>query len=325
MGKRFVGIGLVALLVACGSSTPREGFDDGKDPGSGGNIAGGGDPGSIGGDKAGENPHADECQKMDIVFVVDDSGSMKEEQANLAANFPKFVSVLDQFKTKSGAQLDWRVAVTTTGRDVTYKMATPIGEIPASEKGDNGAFRMKSSCGPTQRWVPMSDSNAATEFSCLAQVGTGGPSIEMPLESLKLAFNDRMSDGTNKGFLRDDALLALVIITDEDDCSRTDDNFTIQNDVCETMPNVKPIGDYVSMLDAAAKGPGRWATAVIAGDKACTSSFGDAAEAKRLKQLVATAGKNGIFSSICEGDLTKGLEKALETFDGACKNFPPVR
>ena len=282
--------------------------------------------GPIGGKPAGENPKADECQKMDIVFVVDDSGSMEEEQTNLAANFPKFVGVLEGFKTKSGAKLDYRLAVTTTGRDVKYNIAFGTASIPLDEKGDNGAFRNKSSCGATKRWVDKGDKDASKTFSCLAQTGTTGPSIEMPLQALSLAFNERVTDGTNKGFLRDDALLAVVVLTDEDDCSRVDNDFTYSGDgQCDGMPNVKPVSDYVTMLDQAAKGPGRWATAVIAGDKACKSSFGDAADAKRLKDFVGLAGKNGTFSSICDGDLSGALQKALDTFDAACKSFPAVR
>lgn len=314
------------LVVACGGSSNREQFDDGTGNGTvgGGDI--GGNQGSIGGPQAGDNPKADECQKMDIVFVVDDSGSMKEEQSNLAANFPKFVKIIDDFKTKSGSKVDYRLAVTTTGRDINYTIQPPIAGFPPmaqSEKGENGKFR--NGCGLTKRWVEKADGDVASKFSCIAQAGTGGPSIEMPLEALKLAFNDRMSDGTNKGFLRDDALLATVILTDEDDCSRSDNNFTIQDDVCSTMPGVKPVKDYVSMLDTAAKGPGRWAAAVIAGQTACKSSFGDAADAKRLKEFVGLVGKNATFSSICDGDLTKALENALSTFDAACKNFPGVR
>lgn len=313
-----------ALITACGSSSPRDGFDEGA--GANGNAPIGGD-GTIGGKPAGDNPKADECQKMDIVFVVDDSGSMSEEQTNLAANFPKFVKVLDAFKTKSGSTIDYRLAVTTTGRDVRYKIELPgFGSFPSDEKGDNGAFKNTKSCGATKRWVDKGDSDASGVFSCLAKAGTKGPSIEMPLRALDLAFNDRVADGTNQGFLREDALLAVVILTDEDDCSRVDNDFTYQGDgSCETMPNATPIPEVVTMLDTAAKGPGRWATAVIAGDKSCKSSFGEAAEAKRLKSFVAAAGKNGAFSSICDGDLSGALQKALDTFDAACKSFPPVR
>lgn len=313
---------LLLTVAACGSSDGRQEFVSGTEPGPG--IAG--PSGDLGDGQPVDPEQTDECQKMDIVFVIDDSGSMQEEQTNLAANFPKFVQVLDQFRTKSGSKVDYRLAVTTTGRDLNYTITLPgFPSIPFSEKGDNGAFRNTPSCGATKRWVDKSDANATQTFACLAKTGTGGSSIEMPLYALKLAMQDRVADGTNAGFLRDDALLAVVILTDEDDCSREDNDFSIENDRCDTMPNTRPVGTYVTMLDAVAKGPGRWAAAVIAGETKCASNFGEAIEAKRLKEFVGLAGKNGAFSSICDGDLSKGLETALATFDAACKSFPPVR
>ena len=316
------------VLFACGSSSTRDGFDDGTGPGNGSGIGGDGEgenTGSLGNNPPPvQPPPVEECQKMDIIFVVDDSGSMKEEQQNLAANFPKFVSKIDSFKTKSGSKLDWRIAVTTTARNLSYKIQVPFGgTLPMSEKGDDGAFRMPSECKTKRRWVEKSDPSASSDFQCLAQAGTGGSSIEMPLYATKLALNERVADGTNAGFLRDDALLAIIVLTDEDDCSREDNNFTIQNDVCSTMSGLKPVAEYKQMLDNVAKGAGRWATAVIAGPTACESGFGKASEAKRLKDFVGLAGKNGTFSSICDGDLSGALEKALDTFDAACKTLPP--
>jgi hypothetical protein len=320
-------LGIVALTAsACGSSSStREQFGDPANPPV---VGDDGTSGTIGGKPAGENPRGDECQKMDIVFVVDDSGSMKEEQTNLAANFPKFVSVLEAFKTKSGSKIDYRLAVTTSGRDLAYTIAPAPGlpAFPFNEKGDNGAFRQTASCGGSKRWVDKGDPGGEATFACRAKTGTGGPSIEMPLYALKLALNDRVTDGTNGGFLRDDALLAVVVLTDEDDCSREDNNFTVPNDQCPAgAPNVRPVSEYAAMLDVAAKGPGRWAAAVIAGETSCKSAFGDAAQATRLKDFVSLAGKNGTFSSICAGDLSGALQKALDTFDAACKSFPPVR
>jgi hypothetical protein len=319
---------VVLAVAACGSSSSRAGFDDGAtgtplaDGGAGADPSGGGyartDAGAAGSDR---------CEKMDIVFVVDDSGSMEEEQSNLAANFPKFVSVLDGFQTPSGAKVDWRVAVTTTGRDVSFQVETPVGTLPKTDTGqDNGAFRQKSDCGSTRRWVERADANASATFSCLANVGTYGSGYEMPLEALHLGLEDRVADGTNAGFLRPDALLAVVILTDEDDCSRTDNGFTVKmTDTCATTQGLQPVAHYAAMLDAVAHGPGRWAAAVIAGDKACTSAFGDAIKASRLQQFVGLAGPNGTFSSICAGDLTSSLAQALATFDAACTSFPPVR
>lgn len=333
MVRKSLGLGalLVSALVfaACGSSSERDGFEDGAGGGGNGSGVGGNGDGnentSLGTEPPpAQPPEPEECEKMDIVFVVDDSGSMEEEQKNLAANFPKFVAKIDSFKTKGGSKLDWRIAVTTTATNISYKIQVPFGgTMPMSEKGDDGAFRMPSSCGGTRRWIEKADKNASADFQCRAKVGTGGSSIEMPLQTTKLALNDRVADGTNAGFLRDDALLAIIVLTDEDDCSRDDNNFTIQNDVCSTMQGVKPIAEYKQMLDTVAKGAGRWATAVIAGATACESGFGKAVEAKRLKEFVGMAGKNGTFSSICDGDLSGALEKALDTFDAACKTFPP--
>jgi len=86
---------------------------------------------------------------MDILFVIDNSGSMEQEQTNLIANFPNFISVLD------ASGLDYRVAVTTTSRNYSYNMSTPLGNIPESQSGgDNGTMLKPSSCNMTKRWMP---------------------------------------------------------------------------------------------------------------------------------------------------------------------------
>lgn len=268
------------------------------------------------------------CDKMDILFIVDDSGSMAEEQTNLAANFPEFVNVIDNHTTSAGDLLDYRVAVTTTGRDVDYTITLPppfSTSLPQSEDGANGELLQK--CGMNKRWLNRADADVSSTFSCAANVGTSGPSLEMPLYTMELAFSDRMDDGTNAGFLRDDALLALVILTDENDCSRRDNNFTVQNDACDPPgPEHIPIGDSIGFLDNLTGNRSRWAAAVIAGPGpgTCESAFGSAYEATRLKEFVNQAGTNATFSSICDGDLSGGLEQALDTFESACEGFDPI-
>ena len=64
----------------------------------------------------------------------------------------------------------------------------------------------------------------ADAFSCIAALGTGGCGFEHQLASVRHALGGD-ADGVppeNQGFLRDDALLAIVLITDEDDCSAPD-------------------------------------------------------------------------------------------------------
>ncbi len=312
---------LVFSLVIAACAPKANDYGDGADGGAGG----GADARRGGGEFADAAP-ARACQKMDFVFVIDDSGSMGEEQTNLASNFPAFIDVVENYTTSAGDQLDYRIAITTTGRDVDYTIDVFGTQIPFNDRGDNGAFRQE--CGMTRRWLERGDADVKTTFSCAAKVGTGGPTLEMPLYALELALNDRVSDGTNQNFLRDDALLAVVILTDEDDCSRTDNNFTIPNDQCtggQAQP-VEPIAGYVSMLDTVKGDRGRWATAIIAGPGpgSCSSGFGEAIEAVRLGEFATLTGTNAVFSSICDGDLATALQNAISTFSAACENFPPI-
>ncbi|WP_242342743.1 hypothetical protein [Anaeromyxobacter terrae] len=59
-----------------------------------------------------------DLSSADILFVVDDSGSMAAEQAKLAANFTRFVDNLDRFNAERAAAgrspIDFHIAVTTT-------------------------------------------------------------------------------------------------------------------------------------------------------------------------------------------------------------------
>lgn len=264
------------------------------------------------------------CQKMDLVFVIDDSGSMAEEQDNLAANFPQFAQVLDTYEVEPGILLDYRVAITTTGRDVTYTQVVAVPGFPPmnftlTEEGDDGAFRQ--SCGMTRPWLERTDPDMAATFACAADVGTSGPGLEMQLYASELAFSGINGGATAGGFLRDDALLAIVYLTDEDDCSRRDNNFTY--DAMGPCTEV-PLASFTGFFDDLKGARGRWATAVIAGPTDCTSEFGEAAAAPRLQGFVTEVGANAVFSSICEGTLAPALQAALDTFQAACETFPDI-
>ena len=296
---RHIAIGLCAVAIGCGPSGGKH--DTGDD----------GDDTMMTPDAP---PQAMVCQAMDVLFVIDNSGSMGQEQANLIANFPGFITVLNN----SG--LDYRVAVTTTGRNYMYTMTTPIGPVPMSQTGgDNGAMLKPAACNMTKRWIDKLDPNPSSTFECVANVGTSGPGDEMPLSAMRDAFEERMQDGTNAGFRRPNALLAVVILTDEEDCSYEQSvSLPLGQALCDSMQ--EPVPNYVSFLDTYTGHHSRWAVAAIAGPGpgACSSSFGGADEATRLKQFVQLTGTNGQMSSICDGDLSIGLAKALMLFQSAC-------
>ncbi len=328
---------LAILFLSAGGCGPSD------DPG------GSGDEGGDAGDDLGAAPDArsgsdngefvdaapaESCDKMDLVFIVDDSISMAQEQRTLAANFPRFIEVLDGFQTPAGDLLDYRVAVTTTGRSFARRLRTSGGTFPnGTTNGADGAFQQD--CGMSRRWLERGEPNLTETFSCIANVGVRGPTDEMPLASTRDALDTRVADGTNDGFLRDDALLAIVILTDEDDCSVPGDEFTIDDqtpagDQGACVPGrpveLIDVSDTITFLDALKGAPGRWAAAVIAGPgpDTCSSVYGDALPANRLLDFVAQKAPNASFSSLCEGDLTRGLADALATFDAACRSFPPV-
>jgi len=295
------------FAVACGPPQAPNGGDDVADVDAGPDVDADVTPWTDG-STAG-------CQKLDILFVIDNSGSMGQEQTNLIANFPMFISVLD------ASGLDYRVAVTTTAREYHYTMSSPIGGgIPMDTgSGDNGTMLKPAACNMTKRWIDKGDPTPATTFSCVANVGTSGNSDEMPLGGMRDAFEDRMADSTNAGFRRTDALLGVVFLTDEEDCSYEQSvSLGFTQSLCSAQ--MEPAANYVAFLDQYTGHRSRWAAAAIAGmgPGDCSSSFGNANEATRLKAFVQQAGANARMSSICDGDLSVSLAQTLDLFESAC-------
>ncbi len=309
-------LALLSLLCACSSAPSRTDYI--ANPVGGGETGGtqtggesptGGDPmgGQSGPGTGGDGTLG--CTKMDVLFVIDNSGSMDEEQANLAENFPKFIEVLNAFQ---GGSLDYHVGVTTTSFP---------NELFGMMFGSGAAGALLKTDGMTRPWVERADPGAVATFTKLAMVGLGGSGNEQPLRAARAAVTQPVADAANKGFLREDALLAVVILTDEEDGSV--EPAAMGGGILAPPPPATPVADIVAALDMAKGDRTRWATTVIAGDKAptCESQFGSANHAARLLDFVKQTGENGVFSSICDGDLSLSLEDALETFSVACDNF----
>src|SRR5690606_17290039 len=82
-----------------------------------------------------------------------------------------------------------------------------------------GADSSASVCGPYaegHRYMTQMD-DLDQAFACAGQVGTGGAGNERPIQTMQAALSPAMNGagGCNEGFLRDDALLVIVIISDE--------------------------------------------------------------------------------------------------------------
>jgi hypothetical protein len=174
---------------------------------------------------------------VDLLFVVDSSHTMQQEQAALGSAFiDHFVAVLE---AEHGARPDLHIGVITTDMGIGEQEASIQN---CSVNGDDGALRRPATaCAPTDAYLIDADGGAtvnypgtlAEAFQCLITVGTEGCGFEQPLASLRRFLN--RDDAA--AFLRPEAALAVVILTDEDDCSADDTHLfdTTQMDITSEL------------------------------------------------------------------------------------------
>ncbi|MEZ4452269.1 MAG: VWA domain-containing protein [Nannocystaceae bacterium] len=224
---------------------------------------------------------------VDILFVIDDSGSMAEEQALLAKNFGAFIGVLEAPDVKA----NYRIGVTTTDHSnprCPKAETTPTnGDLVLSsciDRAANGDFIFNGVeppldagyactdvCGltdadlvirptstdkdPSEKPRPWLESiegktnipdgiSTLEAFQCFGPQGVAGCGFESHLESMYLALKQSEAETEqNYGFLRDDAILSVVVLTDEMDCSYNEahkeifiDNKVFWNDPTDVVP-----------------------------------------------------------------------------------------
>lgn len=235
--------------------------------------------------------------KVDLLFVIDNSQSMLEEQANLRAQLPRLIRVL----TTGDRYIDREAEAEAMGVSNDERYFTPVSSLQlgviTSELGvmrqfpagmrpaggteeclestmpddgklltsvtiavegqiaDGGVVQSPPNPGcaglvPELEYLRFDTANksadelaedatqTALEFGCISTVGVRGCAYEQQLEAMWKAvapstvddFIDTNSknghgnpNGFNKTFVRDDAILAVIQVTDEEDCSITSD------------------------------------------------------------------------------------------------------
>ena len=176
-------------------------------------IGGGGSSGGM--DGAGDAGGMSGCKKVDLLFVIDNSGSMEDEQSNLVASFPGFI---DAMQTTLSDTQGYNVGVTSSD---LYPGAFDCLQEGALVTRTTGQGSSNAQCEPYssgKRFMTEAD-DLAEKFACAAQVGIDGDGNERPAQTMLAAVSDGMTapGACNEGFIRDDALLVVVIITDEED------------------------------------------------------------------------------------------------------------
>lgn len=184
--------------------------------------------------------------EVDLLFVVDSSPSMGDEQALLAEQLPRLATTVmtGELVDPETGESRWLPPVDDLHLGL---VTTDLGCSPG-DPGDDGVLRRTgdgsgscaSSYPPFLRWEPDDALEPAqAHVECVARAGIEGCGYEQPIEAVLKAllpaepdpagaFDGRFREGTahgdtdNAGFLRERSLLSVVVVTDEDDCSVRD-------------------------------------------------------------------------------------------------------
>lgn len=233
---------------------------------------------------------------IDILFVVDDSASMAANQQALSSNFEHFFRLIDPDPTKTGepGEVDYRLAVTTT--DVLKKGGELVGDSgePKIIRRDDGF-------------------DAMTLFKRRVMVGTKGASREEGFRAAELAIETaaQIEDSAGKkAFLRPEAYLYIIFVSDEDDESRDEVRYHVRR-----FRALKGMGNEGSVLVSAIAGP-------VNLPEECKTDDGKgyrAARGHRYLEMVEATG--GTFGNICLSDWAETLEELAFTGLGLRKRF----
>lgn len=172
---------------------------------------------------------------LDILLVLDNSGSMVGEQKALADSFSRFVGYLDE------GEVDYHIAVVTTGME-SYgcPACDPIEVSCINSTGENGRFQDRICfnqgteddpdyvCEPDPACRVVDNGNLSCFYhrgdnSGTVFVGVKGCGYERGLAAMRSALQGGLLDTYNQGFLREAARLAVIVVSDEEDCGEVGD------------------------------------------------------------------------------------------------------
>jgi len=310
-----------------GTAGDGDGFSNSGDGDSNaGDGSGGASPGD-GGDSG--------CNKVDFLFVIDNSSSMGPEQAALVASFPGFI---DTIQSLSGVS-DYHIMVADTDEDGKCTpgddrctggfLALPPNDVCLGG-GSNVCQVQLAGCdialgagviGPLgkdasnrdcmlsggSRYILDTEPDVSSAFACVAQVGLSGHAEERPMDAMVAALSVPLNapGGCNEGFLREDAILVVTIISDD--------------------PKREDQGEPADWLAAvtAAKG-GDVAAAVVLGlvigvdDRAAGA---DEVKGAHWQEFVELFGDRGLAADVSAPDYTPFFADAVSIIDTTCQEF----
>lgn len=195
--------------------------------------------------------------KVDLLFMIDNSNSMSQEQAALGMQLKRLVTILTTGDRDEDGDQDFTPAKDLHVGVISSDMGVGGFNLETCNThplGDDGLLRTRGNttidgCMPSYPSGILGyrvnggedEESFAKRFECIARLGTGGCGFEQQLEAVLKAVHPAEvpivpgfingtrghggpvgGTGANAGFVRDDSVLAIVIVTDEEDCSLAD-------------------------------------------------------------------------------------------------------
>lgn len=278
------------------------GDGDGDGDGDGARLdLGGGDNDGGGGNPSGSDQV---CKKVDVVIAVDNSSSMVEEIEALSG--PVFESFPAALMEVGNGLEDFNLAVIDACNQ------------PAAfhDWGDTGSCNFSSQ---SNHMVSTSPALLA-EYACAMELGlsgyqgiadacTGDDDDEQPVHTVATALTAPAVDQYNPAFMRDDAILFVVALTDEDEQPLPAKTAA---ELAQQIIDAKGEAEHVVFLG-------------IAGQEVCVGDYGSAEAAPLMQEVAAifAAEGRGLFWDICAGSLEEAFAAGLELVDSACDDFTP--
>jgi hypothetical protein len=222
----------------------------------------------------------DYFDEVDVMWVVDNSCSMDEALEQVRDNFAAFVAEFSEL------ELDYHLAVITTDMDNPSHSGRIQGAIITQDSADPEA-----------------------EFMTYVDQGSSGSGSERGFDSTKAALTEPIVSADNAGFIRDDAALAVIIVTDENDSS--------------SMSTTS----FVSWFSGLKSDPEMLSFSAICGDRMTGCSSGDVWSGSFIqatggdKYIDASEDTDGIFTSICTENYDEALQHLSLTAAGMTVSF----
>lgn len=234
-----------------------------------------------------------QAAKVDLLVVMDNSRSMEYEQLSISNRFSSFIDQL--------VNIDWQLAIVTT--DVLGDGPMKDGRFLRFRNGNRNFLSSRENLNTSKR-----------SFSETIRMGSSGDTDEQAIKATYRALERaRNNQGENSSFIRDDAALAVIIVSDADETVAQNQSPTFRNDPAQLLSFINSSWPQKQV---------RFHSIIVReGDSACLNDPNDINEGYGLTYARLSQMTQGIVGSVCERDYGRQLSSIGDSTQALIKQF----